>query len=112
MTKCPKCGRELSENEKTNGKCNGCGIIFQEITPNTSQKQNNKRYTELGLTMQILGGIIIGIGLISSLIYGSESGSFVAFIVSLCGGVISGLFIMGFGEIINLLYSIEQKMNK
>lgn len=69
----------------------------------------------LGKTLQIIGAILIGLGFIAGLIFGNDQYGDISlriFMIYFIAGLISGIIIIGFGEIINLLFSIDKKLDK
>lgn len=88
---CPKCKAEVSSNTSTNSNYNS----------NVSTKTDNEKKINItSIILKILGWITIGL---SFLLIGDGIYFFIA-------GLISGIFIIGFGEIINLLNNINNKL--
>lgn len=69
----------------------------------------------LGKTLQIIGAILIGLGFIAGLLLGNDQYGDISlriFMIYFITGLISGIIIIGFGEIINLLFSIDKKLDE
>lgn len=93
--------------QKAIGEQNSAVIKSTDV--NTRQQVNSS----VGKALQIIGGVIIFLGLVVAFILGKDAYgdiSFGLFILYFLGGLVTGLFTIGFGEIINLLYSINKKL--
>ena len=106
--KCPNCNQETSELEE---KCKNCGINFEEYEK--THKEKNENEFEYGGKTVFLNFInvvqLIGFIIIAIISYNKgEIGFAVLYIII---GTITFAFIKGFANIIDLLDSINQKMD-
>lgn len=123
---CPKCGKNLSDDETINGKCYGCGATFAKIAPDNFQnmryqdlqsKQQISNKSSVGEAIKIIGKLIAIVGIIASVFCAASIGEYggnglIIFILGAIVSIVSAIFIYGFGEIICLLQSINQKLDK
>lgn len=119
--KCPECGKELNEDERKSGRCSNCGMpisnmtyssLEQKTVPQVTSKEEKEN--DIGKILKIIGGCIILVGFVSAFLlakndYGDVS--FILFMIYFCVGLVSGTLIIGFGEVITLLDSINNKMD-
>lgn len=105
---CPKCNTKISELD---GKCPKCGLILEgyEKEREKEKEENEDETKTKGLVfinvIQLIGCIIMAI------IYGGNEETFIGFVI-LISGIIAFFFIKGFVDIINLLDSINSKLDK
>lgn len=105
---CPKCNAKISELDE---ECHNCGLIFEEYEKD--QKKEKKGMEEETKTkgllfisvVQLVGSIILALKTL-----GDEK-SFEAGLI-FAGGIILFFFIKGFKDIIDLLDSINKKLDK
>lgn len=110
MDKCPNCGKLLSDDERSMGMCTVCKQELPKEAPRTLYENG------IAKAVKVCGILIIIAGTIISIIYGRQKGidgkttfSFLRFISSEAVGVISGIFFIGFSEVIQLLEDIKNK---
>lgn len=110
MDKCPNCGKILSDDEKTMGECTVCKQKLPKEAIYTLYDNG------VAKAVKACGVIIIIVGTILSIImgrqkdmYGNTSFSFLQFIIPEAISVISGIFFIGFSEVIQLLEDIKSK---
>lgn len=122
MLKCPHCGKELVLDE--NGQCGHCRQkisnpetvlkntytpvrkAFQSLDHNTSKATFGERikvFASIILILDIIGSFILG--------FGSENKNLLGFAIGLLSGAIFFAFFYGFGEIIDRLISIDEKLS-
>ncbi|MCG1020766.1 hypothetical protein [Sutcliffiella horikoshii] len=65
----------------------------------------------VGKILQILGFIVIGIGVLLAIIFASETGSIGMALSALFTSSVGGMVLIGFAEIIRLLERVVQKVN-
>lgn len=111
MDKCPKCGSVLNNDERASGKCFSCGESFvSTLSKETRPTVSNENM--VGGILKAIGILILIFGTIGSIYfatrgYGFEFGSF---ILPEIGTIVSGMMILGFSEIIQLLQDIKNKL--
>ena len=124
--KCNICGEDLIQAEYTDmffdklSKEEQLEYITKFLTEresaktldSMSAKPNGNRW---GKVLQIMGFVFIISGFVAGIVmaqvnYGKIS--FATFLIYVIAGLISGCFTLGFGEVISLLYSINQKLDK
>lgn len=108
-SKCPNCGKILSEEEKMIYKCTSCDTKIK--FPLSSVKSDNT----VAKLIKICGITIIILGTILSFIVAGGNGrkyefSLLLFITPEAISIISGLVFIGFSEIIQLLEDIKNKL--
>lgn len=84
-------------------------------TQNKSVINTSKSTRGIGKALQVIGIIMIGLGFIIGLVLGHDQYGDVSlglFVLYFIAGLISGMIMMGFGEIIKLLFSIDKKFDK
>ncbi len=117
MEFCPKCNSKLNADEKFSGRCFKCNTSFETFESDEDKRYRNSLFSNpVSKAIKICGIIIIIIGTILSIIiacekgkYGETTFSFLRFISSEAVGVISGIFFIGFSEVIQLLEDIKNK---
>lgn len=103
MAKCNWCGAEVSDGTKVCLKCKAeISNNNPVINTNNSELSTNKESTTnaTSVILKVIGWIAIVSGIIG--IFLNNAYSVVA--------IISGIFVIGFGEIIKLLQSINDKL--
>lgn len=132
MENCPNCKSLLNVDENASGKCFSCGASFESSLPQDSNRYiydvacDNENSNIIGKMMKIGGILIIIVGTIFSfvmangnsykqnplfdLVIADDEFSFTIFLTLEIISVISGLFLMGFAEIIQLLENIKNKL--
>lgn len=129
MDKCKVCGQGLILTEYTD-------IFFDKISQdeqfeyvqkaidenkddpnvqNQSVVNTSEPTSGIGKALQVIGIIMIGLGFIVGLLLGHDQYGDVSlglFVLYFIAGLISGMLMMGFGEIINVLFSIDKKLDK
>lgn len=111
MNTCPNCGKILSEDEKILYKCMSCK---QQFKPQHTYISSDNTIAKI---IKICGITIVILGTVLSFIIAGGNGheyefSFIRFIVPEILSIISGLFCIGFSEIIQLLEDIKNKLKK
>ena len=96
--KCPKCGNKVDDLEM---KCMSCGLDLVNV-----DKDYGEKTIGLGIVniVQLIAFIVIGI--ISIINKQTING-----LIYIAIGIISYIFIKGFSDIIDLLNSIDDKIN-
>ena len=123
--KCPNCGKLLTEMELTQGKCFSCGLLFERSTlspeveidssdNNINNNDSNGYSNGVGATLHVIGVIVIIVGFIAGMVAGNDSykAGGLIFLMYLSISVVTGMLIYGIGEIIQLLQSINDKLDK
>lgn len=116
METCPKCKAKLNVDEKSSGKCFSCGTSFESSLPKENNRINySSADNTIAKAIKICGVIIILLGTILSIIVSGGGGqkyefSLLQFLMPEAICVISGLILIGFSEIIQLLEDIKNKM--
>ena len=117
MNQCPKCKSILNNDEKASGKCFTCGATFESTLPqNTINPNSNYTNNIIGKALKIIGVLVLILGTIGSFVtsfhnvYGQSEFSFASFIVPETVSLVSGIVFLGFGEIIQLLQEISNKL--
>lgn len=104
---CPECKAELNNDEKAAGQCFTCGATFgstiQETEAETNTIANNSKNT-ISTILRWIGGLTLILGTIGSL--SMEGYFFISEIIV----ITSGMFILGFAEIIQLLHDIKNNI--
>lgn len=128
MAICETCGKKLKwgEDYTRNGitQCSECAnkeaeqklalkketLNIEPITANTELTEKNTKRNSIATALDIIGTIILVLGIIGSLIIWAVVADningtvgFIAFILELLSSVTFGLVLRGLGEIINLL---------
>lgn len=122
MYKCPKCGAELQEGQEV---CN-CGMKITWQKPKEQSAQAMPKETPIETPMEsstnnkmaeVLSGvaaflIIIGVcaGVVLSVEASNNRESVAMGIIIIATSIVSGIFILGFSEIIQLLQDIKNKL--
>lgn len=88
-----------------------------ETSRNSTLGQSGNGYVVSGengfaRTLRVLGKIFIIIGVLGFLVGLEYESTFEIPLIYLLSGVISGIFTMAFGEVINLLHSINKKLDR
>lgn len=90
----------------------------QNAEPQQAVKDNEESTFTIGKVFKAIGWITIASGIIIGLLmdsylhdYSSDT-NFLYILKSAVAGAISGLLFIGFGEVIDLLKSIDQKLGK
>lgn len=103
--KCPKCGNSISELDE---KCSKCGLVFDEYeeSKETEENEDNSKTLLLKIinAIQLIGCIIIAI------VFLSNEQTLIG-IIFFFSGIVLYAFIKGFTNIIDLLDSINNKLN-
>lgn len=116
---CPKCKTLLEEDEKASGKCFNCGASFSSVLPeekkSTQKSDAISNENTVGGILKAIGILILIIGTIGSIVIASTGSyrhefSFTGFILPEIGTIVSGMMILGFAEIIQLLEDIKNKL--
>ena len=87
---------------------NNVQIQTQEVKP---MDREIPPHSTVANVIRVFGGIVIGFGAICSFCVLVCNGTLDGFLFGLAS-IMSGFMIYGFGEIISLLYSINEKLNK
>lgn len=106
--------------EKDKAECSKDSSGSVEISRNSTLGQSSNGYVvpeENGFArvLRILGILFIIIGFLTGLILGRDNYGdiyFGIFLIYFLVGLISGIFTMAFGEVINLLHSINKKLDR
>ena len=117
MDFCPKCNARLNADDKFSAKCSKCKANLEEFYASDEKRYHSTLLENtVAKAVKICGIIIIIVGTILSIViacqkdkYGDLDFSFVRFITSEAISVISGIFFIGFSEVIQLLEDIKNK---
>lgn len=99
--KCPRCQTKVNELDK---KCPICGLDFEQFEPESDSATKTKGLAVINV-IQLISCIIMAI---TNLGNGENLKGF----IFLTSGIIIFFFIKGFADIIDLLDSINDKLNK
>ncbi len=102
---CPYCANKISNNNQLDEEKKNIKNIEVIDSMNCSSQNNKNQIAEI---IRIIGFVIIGIGLLVFLIL--ISSSFLIGLTYFIGSFISGIILIGFGEIISLLHKIFYKL--
>lgn len=124
---CPKCGKELTDEEKSNRQCSNCGEVLaipaevadqsntvpDPISNLISSKNTYATILKWSGIATIVIGVIISIALsnieVQGYHYSHNEFSILAFCLYMVIFCVSGFFLMGVGEIIQILDDIRRK---
>lgn len=107
--KCPKCNEETSELDE---KCACCGINFEEYENRQKEiKNENEEYGNKTIFLRFIMAAQLIICIISAIVLWTNEEVLIGFI-ALFGGLIGTAFIKGFVDIVDLLDSINSKMER
>ncbi len=116
MTKCPKCGVYLNDEDKMSGRCISCGESLKVEYPKmTKTTTNQEMYIKRNSVAKVIHGIgiaIIAIGFLVSIINATDSESISLFFTTVIISGITGILFIGMAEIIQLLEDIKNRLYK
>ncbi|KPB06314.1 hypothetical protein AAV98_00465 [Bacillus sp. CHD6a] len=80
-------------------------IVYREKRGDTMQNQ-------IGAVLKVVGSIVIALGLLLGLIGGSQANSFLFFVTTFLGSLVTGMVLIGLSEIIRILEVINENIPK
>lgn len=99
--KCPRCQTKVNELDK---KCPICGLDFEQFEPESDSATKTKGLVVINV-IQLISCIIMAI-------INLENGESLTALIFFISGIMIFFFIKGFADIIDLLDSINNKLDK
>lgn len=104
---CEECGREITEeiSDKYNGLCQSC---YEELEEDDDDESTYTIKNRVASFFYSLSSIILFISVLIAIISFSDNNPLIG-TIAIITGIISPMFLYGFGEIIQLLEDIKNK---
>ncbi|ART76456.1 hypothetical protein B4U37_10565 [Sutcliffiella horikoshii] len=76
------------------------------------EKRGDILQNQIGAILKVVGGIVIALGFLFGIIGASQTNSFIFFVTTLLGSLVTGMVLIGLSEIIRILEVINENIPK
>lgn len=76
------------------------------------EKRGDIMQNQIGAVLKVVGSIVIALGLLLGIIGGSQTNSFLFFVTTFLGSLVTGMVLIGLSEIIRILEVINENIPK